>query len=277
MSVELYSINTSLFRLDGGSMFGVVPRVVWQRSDHPDEQNRILLGLRVLLLRTGDRRVMVDAGVGNWQSERFISRYDVATPDVDFNRLLAPYDESRGSITDVIITHLHFDHAGGLVSRSADGELAPTFPNARHWVQRRQWKHALTPTPKDRASFQRKYLDMLSVANLELLDGSALVAPGVSVETLDGHTPGMQAVLVETDEGTCFYAADLIPTASHVPAPFVMAYDNQPTVTIREKLDYLERAAWQKWKVYFEHDPRHEYARIKRVKEGRFEAEFDTV
>jgi len=252
---QIDSINTGLFRLDGGAMFGVVPRVLWERFYVPDAKNRILQALRVILIIDGEQKILVDVGLGNWYDQKFFDRYAVDTPDFDFNHALAAHNLSVEDITDIIITHLHFDHAGGLAARRGT-EIVPVFPNARLWLQEQQWRWAQNPSPKDRGSFMETYMNIIrDCTNLNLIDGPAEITPKVSVLPFHGHTPAMQSVLIETDTGICWCPSDLIPFAAQLRVSWIMAYDNNSVLTSEEKKEILHRAKLEKWTIYFYHDP----------------------
>lgn len=268
--IEMNLIETSRFKLDGGAMFGVVPQVLWGRHYEPDQYNRIGMAARTLLVRHDDRRILVDVGVGSWHEKKYVEMFAIEEPDFDFDEALSGLGESTETITDIIITHLHFDHAGGLVKRCG-GELVAAFPRAKIHLQKRQWKWALAPSPKDRASFLPAYLEMLRGSDhVDLIEGDGTIGPYVSVMPVDGHTPGMQTVLIEGPERTVFYPSDLIPTAGHVRIPYIMAYDNEPLVTIREKEKFLAQAAEDNWLIYFEHDVGRQAAGVVE-QNGRFE------
>lgn len=258
MRVGEWQIETLVdgsFALDGGSMFGVVPKALWERGNPADDRNRIALASRLLLLRGESRIVLVDTGLGHrWSDkERDIYAIDRSGPDVVGQ--LAARGIDIGDVTDVILTHLHFDHAAGTV-REGDGGLELTFAAARHHLQRRHWEWAQSPTPKDTASFRPD--DFRALADsplLELRDGPGEVLPGVEVLPLDGHTDAMQAVKVSGPEATLLYVADLVPTTAHLRLPFVMAYDNRPLRTLQEKRELLSTAAREDWILVLEHDP----------------------
>ena len=257
---KVYSINAGFFRLDGGAMFGVVPRVLWQDKCAPDEKNRILQATRVLLIIDGQRKILIDTGMGNWHNHKFIDRFSLEKPDFDFNHALTAYDLSTESITDVIITHLHFDHAGGLAFERGT-EIKPIFPNALIWLQKKQWQWAQNPSPKDRGSFMDTYLDIIrNCPKLNLLDGPSDITPDVSVLPFDGHSPAMQTVIIKTDSGTCWFPSDLIPTAWHLRVPYIMAYDNNPVLVAEEKEKMLAKVKLEKWRIFFYHDPTYEKA-----------------
>ena len=255
MTVEIYPINAGCFRLDGGAMFGVVPRVLWQRQYPPDDQNRISQVLRVFLIIDADRTILLDAGAGNWHEQKFAKNYDLQNADFDFDSALAPYNRTAEDITDLILTHLHFDHAGGIVTRRGS-EIVPTFAKARIWVQKEHLRWAQNPSPKDKAGFMEVYLKALvQCPRLELLEGKTQITNNVRIIPVYGHTPAMQTVMVETQNGKHFFPTDLVPIASHLHLPCIMAYDNNPLITIEEKQKILTQACREKWTLYFCHDP----------------------
>ena len=256
--VDVYSINTSFFRLDGGAMFGVVPRVLWQEKHIPDEKNRILQAMRTLLIIDGQRNILVDTGMGNWHDQKFIDRYCLETPDFDFNQKLSMLNLSVEDITDVIVTHLHFDHAGGLVVKRED-KIQLTFANATIWLQKQQWQWAQNPSAKDRRSYMETYLDIIrDYPRLHLLEGKTDITSNVSVLPFHGHTEAMQAVIIKKDQETFCFPSDLIPMADHLKIPYIMAYDNRPIITAEEKEYILQKVNDGNWLIYFYHDPIYE-------------------
>jgi len=267
---EVKACLTGRFRLDGGAMFGVVPKTLWSKAIPADELNRIPMALRAMVVVGEDKRVIVDAGSGRGYGEKYERIYAFETEETlegALGRLgLAPAD-----ITDVIVTHLHFDHAGGLVFPFQEGwRLA--FPEAAHHVQVRQWKHALEPNPRDRASYFRERLQVLEEERaLVQHDGDWELAPGLEVLTFDGHTPGQQLLKVTGEGGTIFYCGDLIPTTAHIPVPYIMAYDLDPVRAMEEKTRVLERAVAEDWVLFFEHDPEVAACRVE-VDSGRYRA-----
>ncbi len=241
-------------------MFGVVPRVIWQETYQPDDRNRVLQASRTMLIIDGERKILVDTGMGNWHDGKFVDRFALEQPDFDFDDALKVYDLSRDDITDVVVTHLHFDHAGGLATGKGD-EIVPTFDNATIWLQERQWQWAQNPSPKDRGSFMEPYLHIIgNSGNLNLIDGPADVTANVSLLPFEGHSQAMQTVTARTDTGTCWFPSDLIPTALHLRIPYIMAYDNNPVLTAEEKQQMLARVELDKWLIYFYHDPVYECA-----------------
>lgn len=274
-SFEVRGIETGRFRLDGGAMFGVVPKVLWDKTDPADENNRIAMTMRVLYAERGDMRLVVDSGAGNKLGEKMLRNYEIESPPLR-DRLMEEGIDPDG-VTHAVMTHLHFDHAGGFTWRDGDGSFRLAFPNAVHFVQRRQWRAALEPNEKDRASFfPENFLPVEEAGRLRLLDGEVEIAPGVRVIPTDGHTPGHQVVLFEGDGEALLYGADLIPLASHVSLPWIMAYDHQPLDTLKEKKHLLDRAANEGWVLFFEHDPRIAACRVRRNEKGRYEID-DTL
>ena len=254
--------------LDGGAMFGIVPRPLWERQIVPDDRNRIPLAMRCLLLRGHGRTILVDTGLGDKADAKFESIYAV---DHEHSTLLGSLDRlgvGPEAVTDVALTHLHFDHAGGATTRDEGGALRLTFPEADHYVQRAQWDWAHT-SEREAASFLAENLDPLEASGrLVLLDGPEPPWPGVSLHVVDGHTRGQQLVRVGEGPEALLFAADLVPTAAHVPALWIMAYDVEPLKTLREKGDLLAEAAAGSWTVVFEHDPEVACARIERSEKG---------
>ncbi|MFA7331391.1 MAG: MBL fold metallo-hydrolase [Candidatus Delongbacteria bacterium] len=259
---DVRSLDFGRFRLDGGAMFGVVPRVVWEREAPPDALNRIELALRCLLVRDGTRTVLVDCGVGDKDGPLFREMFALDDAGRSLDELLAEQGLAPADVTDLVLTHLHFDHAGGAV-RLEGGRGVPALPNARIHLQRRQWEWALQPTLRDRASYLKENLEPLRGLDLHLLEGPGELFPGLSLRVVDGHTPGMQ--LVELDGGGgpgLVHCADLVPTAAHLPLPWVMGYDLFPLSVVEEKQAlYQSHGDGSSWLV-FEHDPRLAAARV---------------
>jgi glyoxylase-like metal-dependent hydrolase (beta-lactamase superfamily II) len=255
---ELFAIEGGRFALDGGAMFGIVPRPLWERPSPPDEQGRIALALRLLLIRGRGRTWLIDTGIGDKFDPKSNTIYRIEgamLPDAALEA--AGFDPK--DVTDVILTHLHFDHAGG--TTRADGSLV--FPRARHYVQRVQWEWAQHPSMKDRGSYRAEDFRALT-GQVTLLEGRGDLAPGIEVLPVDGHTPAMQLPRIHGDGKSVLYCADLVPTAAHVRAPWIMAYDNEPMKTAAEKVELLGRAAEEGWILFLEHDARHAAVRVRR-------------
>lgn len=247
-------------------MFGVVPRPLWSRTNPPDERNRIDMGLTCMVCRWEDRVILVDAGIGEKFEPRLAEIYRIDHSEFDLERSLARLDLRPSDVTDVVLTHLHFDHAGGLTKPGPE----PTFPQARHFVQKRHLEWALAPSAKDKGSFlEDDFRPLLQNGLLETVDGPGELFPGLWVHPLDGHTPAMQAVLLDGDP-PLFFAADLLPTTTHLHLPYIMAYDVQPLITVTEKEQYLRRAVEEGWTVVFEHDADVACGTVERFK-GRYQ------
>lgn len=252
----LHAINTGFFGLDGGAMFGVVPKPLWERTNPPDEKNRIQLAARALLLIGDDRKILVDVGNGNKYSDKLRAIYKFDTTHADIVSSLRNHNLTPAEITDVILTHLHFDHAGGSTVHE-NGETKPTFPNATYYVQREHWEAANTPTERDRASFfPDDFVPLLRHGQLEFTEGESEILPGIRVHLLYGHTAALQCPVISDGKTTLFYCADLMPTTTHVQLPWIMAYDLRPLVTLEEKRRILSTAAEEQWVLFFEHDPK---------------------
>jgi len=252
---EIIPIETGRFALDGGAMFGVVPKNLWQRTNPADEQNRIELALRCLLLKGKDKNILIDTGVGEKLNEKLQKIYKVDHSQTTLEKTLADNGISNEDITDVIISHLHFDHTGGTTKNKND-EIELTFPNAIHHVQLEQWEWANSPAEKDKASFiTDNFLLMEKQGKLNIVNGARKITDGIEAMVMYGHTPGMQLIKISDSENTLLYCADLIPTASHIPIPWVMAYDNNPLTTIEEKKRVLPKVVEENWILFFEHDP----------------------
>ncbi|MGA2297145.1 MAG: MBL fold metallo-hydrolase [FCB group bacterium] len=248
-------LDTGIFGLDGGAMFGVVPKALWAIAYNPgDELNRIPLAARPLLIRTTDKIILVDTGNGNKMSDTFAERYGIDREKSSLELALKPFNLKPEKITDVILTHLHFDHAGG-AAVIKNGEIVPTFPNAKYYVQKEHLMWAESPTDKDKASFvKNNYQSLVQNGLVETLDGPGELFPGITVMPVNGHTKAMQIVKISDGGQTLLYCADLSPTSAHVNIPFIMGYDNNPLTVIEEKKKYFAEAYEDKWILCFEHD-----------------------
>jgi glyoxylase-like metal-dependent hydrolase (beta-lactamase superfamily II) len=265
---RVHAIETGRFGLDGGAMFGVVPKVLWERSDPADQRNRIDMAARALLLVGNGRVILVDTGNGDKMPEKLREIYKIETGGPTLRSSLDVLGIRPGDVTDVILTHLHFDHAGGATVREG-GRLTPAFPNARYYVQREHWEAALSPTERDQASFFRDdFLPLHEQGVLHFTDGDGEILPGISVEVFYGHTTALQCPVISDGKDTLIYCADLVPLSAHVQLPWIMAYDLRPLVTLEEKRRTLARAAAERWVLFLEHDPRVAAARIAHGEKG---------
>ena len=258
---EITPLLDGYFRLDGGAMFGIVPRVLWEKKMPPDERHRVRLTVRCLLVRDGRRTILIDSGQGNKQSEKFRDRYAVEQPATLLDNLrqvgVRPED-----VTDVINCHLHFDHAGWNTVRQGS-EIVPTFPNARYWSQQGEWERSRHyTTERDQASFLGEDFLPLEEPRWELVEGEHTVVPGVEILPLPGHSLYTQGVLVNAGGQKVAFLGDLMPSVHHVPYAWIAAFDLHPVETLATKRRILPRAVREKWICVFDHDPDCVAARI---------------
>ncbi len=266
---KLTALETGRFYLDGGAMFGVVPKVLWNRSNPSDGRNRIELALRTLIIRDEKRCIMVDTGIGENWDPRFSDIYGVDHSRYSLEKSLQEVGLSPDDITDVIITHLHFDHAGGATYSNGKGETVPAFPNATYYIQKKHYEWAVDPSEKDQASFvKERFVPLHEQGRLKLLDGEVEFLPGIYIRLSDGHTIAQQNVLVTDGKTTLYHPGDMIPTSSHVPLPFIMGYDNYPLITLEEKKSVLRKAVDEGWMLFFEHDPKQAATHVEKKERG---------
>lgn len=261
---ELKAVPTGEFGLDGGAMFGTVPKVLWEKTNPPDEANRIPMEARALLLKSKERNILIDTGNGSDFIEKygekigpkFAEMYAVDPTKASLLKSLKNHGLTPEDITDVILTHLHFDHAGGATC-AKNGKIVPTFPNAKYYVQRKNLETARSPNIREKASYLKPNFEPLVEAGvLNLLDGDVEnLFPNVSVHVSNGHTEGQQIVRIHDGLNGIFYAADVIPTSTHIRSAWIMGYDLDPLTIIKEKRAFLKDATLNNWYIYFEHDP----------------------
>ena len=255
-SFEIHSVSDGFFRLDGGAMFGVVPRVIWERTNPPDDKNRILLGLNPFLIITEQRKILVDTGIGNKDDAKFCSLYAVDRKPT-MEESLAKLNLSVNDINIVVSTHLHWDHAGGNTTKGVDGKIRPTFPNATYMIQRGEWEEATTPNERTRGSYhQEDFLPLKQAGQLELIVGDIPIEDGIDIITIPGHNRHFQTVLISSNDQKTIFLGDLIPTASHLSYPYIMGYDLFPLETLKAKKHLLQKAVEENWLLIFEHDPK---------------------
>ena len=271
--IKVHVLRESTFWLDGGSMFGVVPRAVWERSDPPDERNRVALAANVALVETAGRRVLIETGMGERWEPREVERYRLQGGGL--LPALAALGVGPQDVDVVINTHLHFDHAGGN-TRRAEGKVAPTFPRARYVVQLGEWEDATHPHERNHASYREDdFVPLAAARQLETVQGEVEVAPGVRVMPVGGHTAYHQIVVIEGGGRTLAVPTDLLPTASHLPLPFIMSYDLFPVGTLQAKRRLLQRVVEEDWSLLFYHDPRGAVGKVRREKDRYVLAEAD--
>jgi glyoxylase-like metal-dependent hydrolase (beta-lactamase superfamily II) len=256
---EVDALSDGTFALDGGQMFGVVPKAIWQKKMPADARNRVRLGLTCLLIRTGKQNILVETGIGDKFDEKFMDIYSVehttTLPDELKKRGLGLDD-----IDIVVNTHLHFDHCGWNTRRDG-GNLVPTFSRARYLVQRGEWEHACNPTERDRASYLKEFFQSAE-SQTEFLDGDCQIVPGITVEVVPGHTRNMQCVRVESGGQQVYFISDLVPTVMHLRFPWIMSFDLYPVETLANKQRLLPKLAEEEAVVAFPHDPNAPWLRL---------------
>jgi len=281
--MQLYSIPTGFFKLDGGAMFGVVPKTLWSKIHAADGNNLCTWAMRCLLIEDGGRLILVDNGIGDKQDAKFFSHYHLHGDDT-LDKSLAAHGFRRDDITDVLLTHLHFDHCGGSIVRSGtgpDAKLVPAFRNATYWSHSRHWKWATEPNDREKASFLRenilpiqesgrlKFVDVVAAGDSGRLETiSNVIIPGLSVRMAYGHTDAMMLPQINYKGKTVVFMADLLPSIGHIPIPYVMAYDMFPLTTLKEKKAFLNEAAAGGHVLFFEHDPENECCVVETGEKG---------
>ncbi|RPG87482.1 MAG: MBL fold metallo-hydrolase [Crocinitomicaceae bacterium TMED209] len=274
--MQLHTIHTGNFMLDGGAMFGVVPKSLWSRHMTADANNLCSWAMRCLLVENGDNLLLVDTGIGSKQSEKFFSHYHLHGDD-SLDRSLAARGFSRADITDVLLTHLHFDHVGGAVERDANGLLKPAFPNAQFWTCERHWDWAMNPNPREKASFlSENLLPLEESGQLRFIDRDGRWNrepfgerfPGLDIFFADGHTESQMLPVVSYRGTRVAYMADLTPAAPHLPMAWVIGYDTRPLLTMEEKALFLDQAHREDWMLFFEHDAVNACCRLESTEKG---------
>jgi glyoxylase-like metal-dependent hydrolase (beta-lactamase superfamily II) len=252
--MQLHTINTGLFKLDGGAMFGVVPKAIWHKLNPADENNMCTWAMRCLLIETSDKLILIDTGIGNKQSDKFFSYYYLHGEDT-LQKSLHQKGFSAHDVTDVILTHLHFDHCGGAVEKNGD-LLHPAFKNATYWSTEKHWQWAINPNDREKASFLKEnFLPLHQSGQLQFIEQHASPINELSFYISNGHTESMIVPVIQYKSHTIAYMADLIPSAAHIPIPYVMGYDVRPLDTMQEKNEFLQQAVAENYLLYFEHDP----------------------
>jgi glyoxylase-like metal-dependent hydrolase (beta-lactamase superfamily II) len=274
--MTLYSIETETFKLDGGAMFGVVPKSIWNKLNPSDENNLCTWAMRCLLIEDGNRLILIDNGIGNKQSTKFFSHYYLQGDSLETS--LAKKGFHPNDITDVILTHLHFDHCGGSVNREGD-KLVPAFKNATYWSNEKHWEWAVHPNDREKASFlkenilpiqewgQQKFIIVPSGESNDRLPSTPF-SENISVRFVSGHTDNMMLPQISYKDKTIVYMADLLPSEAHIPMPYVMAYDMFPLTTMQEKKSFLKEALEGDYILFFEHDPTVECCTLQMTDKG---------
>ncbi len=269
--MQVYSVDTGYFKLDGGAMFGVVPKVLWNKLNPADDNNLCTWAMRCMLIEDGEQKILIDTGMGNKQSEKFFSYY-YPHGDGELMKSIQQLGFSAEDITDVILTHLHFDHCGGAVIKK-DEKLIPAFPNAIYWSTAKHWDWAMNPNSREKASFLKEnFVPLQEHGQLKFIDenenGITAFSSNIDILFAYGHTQSMMLPLIKYKEKTVCYMADLIPSSSHIPLPYVMGYDMFPMTTLIEKEKFLKKACEENYVLFFEHDPVGECCTVELTEKG---------
>ncbi|MCO4291640.1 MBL fold metallo-hydrolase [Solitalea sp. MAHUQ-68] len=267
--MKLHTIDTGYFKLDGGAMFGVVPKTIWQRSNPADENNLCTWAMRLLLIENDNQLILVDTGIGNKQDEKFFSHYYLHGAET-LNTSLQKLGFNKDDITDVFLTHLHFDHCGGAIERSGE-KMIPAFKNATFWSNQDHWNWAVQPNDREKASFLKEnILPIQESGQLKFINHSEGVnfTQDFKVRFVSGHTDAMMLPQINYKGKTVVYCADLLPSIGHLPIPYVMAYDTRPLESLKEKKAFLEEAVKNDYILFFEHDPINECCTLQQTEKG---------
>lgn len=281
--MKLYSIETGYFKLDGGAMYGVVPKSIWNKLNPADENNMCNWAMRSMLVEDGNKLILIDTGIGNKQSDKFFSHYYLHGEN-NLESSLKKYGFCKDDITDVIHTHLHFDHCGGAIEKINE-QLVPAFKNANFWSNELHWQTATKPNAREKASFLKEnILPMQESGQLKMIDSSKVsvnlnlinslhteqtsILPEISVLFVNGHTLGMMLPVIQYKNKTVVYAADLLPSVGHLPIPYVMAYDMFPFTSLQEKEIFVKEALAKDYILFFEHDPVNECCTLQETERG---------
>jgi len=267
--MKIYPVQTGNFKLDGGAMFGVVPKVIWQKTNPADSNNMIEMGMRSLLIEDGQRLILIDTGMGNKQSDKFFGYY-YQFGNFSLDTSLASFGFHRDDITDVFLTHLHFDHCGGSIQWNKDKTgYEPAFKNANFWSNQEHWDWAVHPNPREKASFLKEnILPIQESGQLRFITENPLQQVGFDVLKMDGHTEKQMLPKISYQGKTIVFMADLLPTIGHIPVPYVMGYDTRPLLTIKEKEAFLTEAADNQYLLFLEHDAYSEICTVQHTSKG---------
>jgi len=265
--MQLYTIDTGFFKLDGGAMFGVVPKAIWQRTNPADDKNLCTWANRLLLIEDGRRLTLVDTAIGDKQDDKFFGHYHRHGADT-LEKSLAKHGFHRDDITDVILTHLHFDHCGGAIVRKGD-RLLPAFKNATYWSNQKHWDWATNPNPREKASFlSENMLPIRESGQLRFIREGDAYGSGITMRYAYGHTEAMMLPQIRYKGKTILYMADLLPSVGHIPLPYVMGYDVRPLTTMEERQRYWTEIVDKEYVLFLEHDPVHPCCTLQRTEKG---------
>ncbi len=269
--MELHLIYAEDFKLDGGACFGVVPKSIWSNLCPVDENNMVNIALRNLLIVDGAKVILVDTGIGHKQSEKFLSHYHLFG-DNSIEKSFSKAGFKFSDVTDVIFTHLHFDHCGGAVAYNDDkSSYEAVFPNARHWVGQDQWDNAIKSNPREKASYlNENYVPLYEKGLMHFVKEEQQFSPGVFLKIVNGHTPGQLVPIISYKDKTLVYGADFIPSAANIPLAFVPSFDTQPLLSIEEKKTFLEEAVSKEYYIIFQHDFYNECCTVEKNEKGNF-------
>jgi glyoxylase-like metal-dependent hydrolase (beta-lactamase superfamily II) len=268
--MKLYTINAGYFKLDGGAMFGVVPKSIWNKLNPADENNMCTWALRCLLIEVGEKLILIDTGMGNKQDAKFFSHYYIHGEDT-LETSLMKHGFTSDDITDVVLTHLHFDHCGGAIVKDGD-DLVPAFKNATYWSNQQHWQWATEPNEREKASFLEENILPIKESGrlkyVEVQEGVSIVDEAITLKFAYGHTNAMMLPVINYNGKTIVYMADLLPSTAHIPLPYVMGYDMFPLTTLKEKKSFLQEALDKNYILYFEHDPKVECCTLQMTEKG---------
>ena len=272
--MKLFSLEADLFKLDGGAMFGVVPKTIWQRTNPSDSQNRIDISATSLLIELGNRLILIDTGMGDKQSEKFYQHFD-RVGGSNLVKAIRAHGFSEQEVTDVFLTHLHFDHVGGATIRDQQNRILPTFINATYWSNQEHWDWAVVhPNPREKASFlEENLIPLKKSSQLRFIDQTSenytkCSQLPFSIIFANGHTEKQMLPMIEYQGKTLVFMADLLPTIGHIPLPYIMSYDTRPLITLAEKEVFLKKAAQNNWYLFLQHDARNQIITVKETEKG---------